>query len=378
MQTHNPNNERIKREYLRWLKEAKRQSEDSLDAVAKALARFEATTGHRDFKKFHREQAIAFKEKLAAQLSQATGEKLSQATRYSTLAHLKRFFEWLALCPGYKGSILYADAEYFNLSEKDARVAKARRERACPTLEEAKRLIDAMPAVSETDRRNRALLAFTLLTGARDSATASLKLKHVDLELGCVHQDARDVKTKFSKTFSTYFFEVGPEILQIFKDWVEYLRSEKRWGTEDPLFPSTETVVGPDHRFQAGGLSHAHWKNAGPIRAIFKEAARLARLPYFNPHSFRKTLARLGETRCQTAEEFKAWSQNLGHEGVLTTFTSYGAVGSRRQAEIIRSLSDARQPVSKDAAAIAREVVRELRSSIALVDSDNDEPEPSQ
>jgi hypothetical protein len=31
-------------------------------------------------------------------------------------------------------------------------------------------------------------------------------------------------------------------------------------------------------------------------------------------------------------------SQNLGHENVLTTFSSYGDVGRQRQAEIIRSL----------------------------------------
>jgi hypothetical protein len=39
-----------------------------------------------------------------------------------------------------------------------------------------------------------------------------LKLKHVDMVAGCVNQDARDVKTKFSKTFNTYFFPVGEEI----------------------------------------------------------------------------------------------------------------------------------------------------------------------
>ena len=374
MQTHNPKNERIKREYLRFLKEAKSQSEDSLDAVAKALARFEAETGYRDFRKFHREQAIAFKEKLAAQRSQTTGEKLSQATRYATLANLKRFFEWLAGWPGYRGSILYADAAYFNLLEKDVRVAKARREGVCPTLEQAKRLISAVPKGSDTELRNRALIAFTLLTGARDGAIASMKLKHVDLDLGCVHQDARDVKTKFSKTYTTYFFEVGPEVLQIVKEWIEYLRTEKRWDPDDPLFPSTEVGVGPDQRFQATGLLRAHWKNAGPIRAVFKEAAKLAGLPYFNPHSFRKTLARLGEVRCQTAEEFKAWSQNLGHEGVLTTFYSYGAVGNRRQAEIIRALSDVRPPPGNSAAAIAREVVRELRSSKAFPEGENNQP----
>jgi integrase len=51
-----------------------------------------------------------------------------------------------------------------------------------------------------------------------------------------------------------------------------------------------------------------------------------ADLPYFKPHSFRMTLAMLGERICPTPEAFKAWSQNLGHEHVLTTFTSYGNV----------------------------------------------------
>ena len=66
-----------------------------------------------------------------------------------------------------------------------------------------------------------------------------------------------------------------------------------------------------------------------------------AGLPCFNPHSFRNTLARLGEQVCRTPEAFKAWSQNLGHEQVLTTFTSYGAVAPHRQAEIMRSVGRA-------------------------------------
>jgi hypothetical protein len=37
-----------------------------------------------------------------------------------------------------------------------------------------------------------------------------------------------------------------------------------------------------------------------------------------------------------TPEEMKAWSQNLGHEDVLTTFTSYGTVHVLRQGELIR------------------------------------------
>ena len=61
MAKHNPENERIKRRYFAYLKEAKRHGEPTVDAVAKALARFEAYTGHRNFKAFHFAQAIAFK-----------------------------------------------------------------------------------------------------------------------------------------------------------------------------------------------------------------------------------------------------------------------------------------------------------------------------
>jgi integrase len=74
------------------------------------------------------------------------------------------------------------------------------------------------------------------------------------------------------------------------------------------------------------------------VRNIFRAAFTHADLPSFSPHSFRKTLARLGQQLCQTPEQYKAWSQNLGHEDVLTTFTSYGAVEAHRQAEIIRAL----------------------------------------
>ena len=129
MATHNPNNERIKRQYFAFLKEAKRQSEDSVDAVAKALARFEADTRARDFKAFHFEQAVSFKKRLAEKDGQVTGERLSKATLHATLAHLKRFFQWLAGQPGYKSKLKYSDAEYFNLSDKDTRVATARRRR---------------------------------------------------------------------------------------------------------------------------------------------------------------------------------------------------------------------------------------------------------
>jgi integrase len=355
MKTHNPDNERIKRAYFAYLVEAQGFSEATLDGVAKAINRFETYTKFRDFKAFHIEQAKGFKASLAEQMSLRTEDRLSKATLYATLNALKRFFIWLAGQPGYKSRVSYSDAEYFNLSAKETRVAKARREERVPTLEQIRHLIYVMPANTELERRDRGLVAFTILTGARDRATASIKLKHVDLDQGRIVQDARQVNTKFSKTFTTWFFPVGDDILQTVVDWVTYLRQEKLWGGDDPLFPPTKIAVGASRHFEVSGLGRKHWSSAGPIRKIFKDAFTSAGLPYFNPHSFRKTLAQLGEKLCHTPEQFKAWSQNLGHEKVLTTFSSYGEVAAERQREIILELA---RPMDPDPQ--LQEIVKQL------------------
>ena len=334
-----------------------------MDASAKAIHRFEVYTKHRDFKSFNIDAAVAFKKHLAEQRNQQSGEKLSKATLYATLSHLKRFFQWLAFQSGYKSRLEYADAEYFNLSDKDTRIATTHREQRAPTVEQIKHTIASMPANTEIEHRNRALMAFTILTGARDSAIASMKLKHTDLVERAVYQDAREVKTKSSKTIRTIFFPVGKEIEEIVVDWVLYLRKEKLWGNDDPLFPATRIAVGESRQFEASGLGRNHWSSASRIREIFRAAFAAAGLPYFNPHSFRNTLVRLGEELCKTPEEFKAWSQNLGHEKVLTTFTSYGEVSHRRQGEIIRGLGTAQTGASLAVDQIAEALFKKLRDS---------------
>ncbi|HYC55703.1 MAG TPA: tyrosine-type recombinase/integrase [Candidatus Binatia bacterium] len=360
MPIHNPNNERIKRQYLTFLKEAKRHSESTVDDVASALAAFEEDTKHRDFRAFRHEQAVAFKRHLAERQSQKTGAKLSKATMHATLAHLRRFFQWLAGQPGYKSKLQYSDAEYFSLSEKETRVATARRPTQFPTIEQVKRVLSCMPTSTDVQRRDRALVAFILLTGARDSAVASMRLKHVDLNARSVWQDAREVQTKFSKSFTTYFFPVGDEVRQIVEEWVQELREAKLWGNDDPLFPATAVAPGPDRHFEVTGLKREHWSSAAPIRGVFRSAFEAAGLPYFNPHSLRNTLVQLGQQRCQTAEAFKAWSQNLGHEEVLTTLYSYGHVAPQRQREIIQDLVNARRTGPQDPEAFAAEVARHL------------------
>lgn len=339
MTTNCPDNERIKRGYFAYLKEARRYSEASLDAVAKALHHFEVYTRFRSFKQFHVQQAVAFKRHLSEQTSHATGEKLSKATTYATSMALRNFFHWLAGQPGYRSRLSYGDADYFNVSEKDSRIAKAQALERVPTLEQINHVLSVMPTNTDVERRNRAVLAFAILTGCRDNAIASLKMKHVDLAERRVHQDPRDVRTKFSKSIITAFFPVGDGPHQFVESWVRFLYAEMHFGPDDPLFPATRIGLGPSGLFESAGLDRKHWSNASPIRSVFRDAFTAAGLPYFNPHSVRKTLVQLGQRLCRTPEEFKAWSQNLGHEGVMTTFTSYGSISTTRQAELIRDLA---------------------------------------
>lgn len=361
MTKHNPNNERIKRDYYEYLRAAGGRSEATVDAAAAALHRFEQYTKFRDFRLFHIKQASAFKDHLSALRAQKSGETLSKATLHSTLSCLKKFFFWLAGQPGYKSRLKYSDADYFNSSAKDVRIATAQREQAFPTLEQIKHVISVMPAGTEIERRDRALVAFTLLTGARDSAISSLKLKHVDLAAEKVFQDARDVKTKNSKTITTYFFPVGDEIRAIVAEWLHFLRDEKLWGNDDPLFPATRIVVGPKYHFEANGLERKHWSTATPIREAFRKAFTLAGLPYFNPHSFRNTIVQHGERLCQTPEEFKSWSQNLGHWKVMTTLTSYGEVAVSRQGELIRGLRSPQAGAPAGVLDLAKALAQEMK-----------------
>lgn len=335
-----PANERIKREYFALLKEARQRSESSIDQAAAAIAAFEEATRYKDFRRFHVEQAKVFKRKLSEQLNPVTGKLLAKATVVSRLAAVKAFFHWLAGQPGYKRRVSYSDVEYFNPSGHDESIARGRRAKWVPSLDQIGKVLAMMPASTDVEKRDRAVVAFTLLTGARDAAVASALLRDVDLTARTFDQDARHVRTKFRKTFRSHFFPVGEDIETTVRDWIGYLREVLLFGPDDPLFPKTRIVLGSTGEFKQSGLTQTPWATTQPIRDIFRSAFGTAGLGYANPHSFRDTLVQFGQQVCRTPEEYKAWSQSLGHDNVLTTFTSYGSVPLHREGEIFHAMRD--------------------------------------
>lgn len=351
-------NERIKHDYFAFLREAKGRDQATIDGVAKALARFEADTGYRPFTRFRHEQAIAFKQRLGEQVNRRHGEILSRSTLLSTMNALKAFFVWLSEQKGRRPAFVRSDAEYFSLSANDVRIAKATRSRPTPTLEQVREVVLAMPTGSDIEKRDQAVIAFTLLTGARDGATISFRLKHVDLANRRVDQDAREVQTKFRKSFPTDFFPVGDDIRAIVERWIERLRG-LGFSPDDPLFPATHSTFDVNGELQLR-LGRQRWAQTGPVRKIFRAAFTNAGLPYSNPHTIRKSLVALAFRLKLPPEEMRAWSMNLGHERMLTTFLNYGEVPPERRAEIMRNLARAQEP-DRESDDIAREFAAFLR-----------------
>lgn len=334
----NPKNERIKRRYMQYLREAKRLGEPSIDKALAALARYEASIRQKDFATFHIEKAVAFKASLSAEINATTGKALAKGTITSILKAVRAFHLWLADQPGYRARIRYSDADYFNASNLDCRLAQAAETRPSPSPEQIVYVLAHLPSASAIERRNRAIVAFFYLTGIRDGAAIGLKLRHVDLMARTVRQNPHEVQTKFAKSTTTSFFPVDQTVEGIFRDYLTYLRAELLWSPDDPLFPKTRIGIGASGGFEAIGLHRGHWASAAAMREIVKSAFASHGMPPYGPHSFRKTLARLGEQLCASPEEMKAWSQNLSHEDVMTTFRAYGQVQDDRQAAIMTSL----------------------------------------
>lgn len=338
MRKHHPKNERIKREYLNYLEDARGRNPKTVEQAAAAIALFEASSEWKDFRQFHFERARKFRRDLDDHIVESTGKPLSAATKVSRLRAVKAFFVWLAGQPGYRGKLKYSDMEYFNAPASDARIASARRLQRIPSLEQVRHVLARMPVATAIDRRDRAIIAFTTLCAARDGALVSLKLKHIDLTEGAVHQDAREVATKNSKSFTSWFAPLGRDFEEIVEGWLHELRTVHLFGPDDPLFPATRIGLDADGRFAASGLIREHWSDASPVRKIFRRAFEAADLPYSNPHALRSTYWLWVERAGLSRVEEKAMSQNIGHEHIRTSSSSYGPMPSHEQRELIQKV----------------------------------------
>jgi len=330
--------------YQMHMKEARGLDAKTISARMRHLGQFATSLGDKDLDRLKPDDIIRFKKSLnASEAEKGSGKKgLAAPTIVQTFHDLRAFIEWLVKQQGYR--TLQRDlADYCTPSRRLTAIAHAPKTKHVPSAADIIATLKAMPTNTAFERRDRAVIACLFLTGVRDGALVSLRLKHMDIEGRSVHQDAREVNTKFSKTMRTGWFPVGNEIAAVVTDWIEERRAT---GAEDndPLFPRAPSGVRARHPVHMDEF----WKTASPVRKIIRKATDAAGIPYFRPHSVRATLGRMCLSWARSPEELKALSQNLGHEDINTTMEHYATLADDRQSELVFDLWDRREAPEED------------------------------
>lgn len=360
----NAKNEKLKRSYFQWLRNAKGFQESTVIAKERDINRWEEHTNYEDFGRFTAKKAVAFKAHLEESVK---GERLSDSTRYHCLQHLRSFFQWLSMQAGYKSKITTEAISYLTLDRKTVEALSTPAPAKYPSLEYVKRLAASIRPETDIDLRDRALIAFLFLSGMRDKAVSTLPLGCFDAATLEIRQrPAEGVDTKFGKSFVSYLVRFDQDLVELVLAWTRYLKEVKLFGSTDPLFPRTKVCQAAGGlAFERQGIEPAFWRDTGSIRRILRERAQAAGLEYYYPHSFRHAHVHLALQHVQTGEELRAVSQNLGHKYVETTLTSYGKLDQYRVADVIRALDfSARtdQTLTEAEAQVLQKVLRKCQN----------------
>ncbi len=335
----NVGNEKLKRNYFRWLREAKGYSESTVVAIERELSRWEEFNNHDDFGRFSVSRVVAFKKHWEEPSGQAS--RLSPSSRYHCLQHLRSFFQWLSSQPGHRSKISVEAISYLSLDRKTVQALNSPKRPRCASLEYARQLAGSIEIATEIDQRDRALIGFLLLSGMRDKAIATLPLGCFDADTLEVQQDfAAGVDTKFGKSSVTTLLKFDFQLISWVVEWAKHLKETKLFDGKAPLFPRCKVVQSEGgFSFESKEVEPVFWRSAGSIVRILGERAERAGLPYFNPHSFRHAHIQLALRYCRNAEQLKAVSQNVGHADVGTTLTTYGRLDQFRVSQVLTQLN---------------------------------------
>lgn len=335
----NIKNERVKRRFFTWLKEAEGSCESTINNMEKSILLYEDFTKQADFTTFNPDKAMKFKKSLIKR--EYRGKPISITTYHTYLRYLRKFFSWLSWQPGYKSKITPDIVSYLKISEKEKRIATQYIPRKYPPLEYIVKLAGSIQINSKIDLRDRALISFTLLSGMRDKAIITLPLACFDEENLTISQNPKQgVQTKFSKYITSTLFKFDDKLIGYVLEWTKHLKA-KGFGSQDPLFPRSKLEQGKDNlSFEpANEVEPIFWQGTGRIREIFKKRSQDAGLPYYPPHTFRHLAIDLAFKHCKTGEQIKAISQNFGHEHIATTLSSYANYDPQRLSEILKAMN---------------------------------------
>ena len=346
-------NEKIKKEYYRRC--LIKKQEKTVRQIAKALEKFEEFTGYKNFKMFNFKTAEKY-------IKYLKDSGLSLNTINGYLRHLRAFLEWLSLQSGYKSKINLSDVENLSLSHNELNSINKTIVYDYPTFEQAKALFSSIIIQNEVAKRDKALIAFDTLTGMRAEALMTISIGAVNIEKMEVLQSVKThTSTKFGIAILSKIFNFDEEMTAYFVEYYKFLKEEKLFGNNDPLFPRTKhTQTAENLSFVCEEIEPYFWQSYSSISKVFKERAINAKLSVFSPHKYRHLAIYLALQKCNGGLEIKAISQSFGHEDIRTALEVYSNLAPRQLSEILEKINNNDKTEKMD------DEILELAKQIAL------------
>lgn len=327
---YNSVNERIKYKYRQHLRRVSQKDDKTVLAVLKHIRDFEIFMDFAGFEKFNDHIADKY-------IQGMFNADLSLSYITDNIRALKDFLNWLERQRGYRSKIDYNHIDYLNISRNQRKTAKASEYQDAYKYEQIIKTIRQMPDKTDIEKRDKAIISLQALCTLRISELRTVKMKNLVEEDGqyFIYVCPRSMSVKFAKTRHAVFIPLPDDIIASVIQWRGYLRS-LGFKDADPLFPKIDNHFGKTNLLEQK-IRKMEIKSDTTIRDIFRKAFEAAGFKYIKPHSFRKTLARYAET--QSPAFLNAVRQNLGHESIDTTLSSYGQLSLAEQRRIISTAS---------------------------------------
>jgi integrase len=320
-----------------WQVYARRHDAKTVDAHLISIRDFERYVSGRSFADIKDRHADGWRAALIGKTKVMGSEGgLSRSTVRHRASHLRAFFGWLAKQNGFKH--LASVSGYFALPRGLVATKDHLGPRAYPTLAEAIRMVDGLPQSRLINRRDRAILVIDFMSGLRESALISLRVRHVVVLRKQVFHDGEALRAKNGKSFVVDCFPRTEAFQAVFCAWHDEVRA-LGLRADDALFPDSLVLSRLLAMTTADCPAIPPMRSASTVDAIFRRASANVGQCY-TPHSARHMLANLGDQLCRTSERRKAWSLNLGHESEAITWQHYGRISAERKAKIFADFAN--------------------------------------
>lgn len=271
-----------------------------------------------DFGSFDCRVATTLQRIVREKPSATTGKPRAPSTAQALLNQIKKFLTWLAREPGYRSKIRINDIEYLSPSRKDKALLYRPSLRAFPSIAQCISAFDVMLEETVVDRRNKAYVGMHLLTAGRTAAVVSLPIQAWNFSAQCVTFDARYCKTKFSKSFVSYFNPTPARVAELVEAWIVELQG-LGFTSLDPIFPRCDHVW----RRTDNAPQRKYYTSGAVLSKVLHGAFAGVGVSEITPHAIRTTMHRLVDDIAKNNMERKALSENHGHASETTTINSY-------------------------------------------------------